>query len=185
MIGPYSYGVVPNHTHLSKKERAIWTAFMQEHPNFCDRIWYDVECGGHRQKLDGVRPELHKMAEYLGKYKIDVVGENKDSYIIFEVKGEATTKALGELWLYDDLLREEWTINKPVRCICVTDEEMPNIRLTLEKEGYELIVVQMPPMSSPSTETTQTQTQTELGSDDPSQDHKSRTELLEQPKLNQ
>lgn len=140
MFGPFKYGTLPVRTHLSAKERAVWAAFMQQYPAFCDKIWYDVECGGMRGGTDGLKPEWSDNAKYLGRYKIDVVGETDKSLFIFEVKGEATTKALGELWLYDDLLREEWHITKPIRCICITDEEMPNIRQSLEKEGYELIV---------------------------------------------
>lgn len=144
MIGPFPFAAAPNRCHLSVRERRIWDVFVQQNPGYFTKVWYDVEVGGMRGTTQGLKPEWEKNAQYLGRYKIDVVGEHPDFLAVVEVKGEATTKALGELWLYDDLLKEEWTISKPVRCICLTDEEMPNIRATLEKEGYELVVVTLP-----------------------------------------
>lgn len=157
MIGPFQFAAAPNRCHLSVRERRIWDAFVKQNPGFFTKVWYDVEVGGMRGTTQGLKPEWEKNAQYLGRYKIDVVGEHTDFLAVIEVKGEATTKALGELWLYDDLLKEEWTISKPVRCICLTDEEMPNIRTTLEKEGYELVVVTLPySQSVPSTNPTDT-----------------------------
>lgn len=141
MFGPYAYGTMPNRTHLSERERAIWAAFMRAYPEWCKTIWYDVECGGMRGGTEDLKPEWKDNAKYLGRYKIDVVGEDDESMYVFEVKGEATTKALGELWLYDDLLKEDWNIKKPIQCVCITDEEMPDIRRTMEREGYQLVVV--------------------------------------------
>lgn len=161
MFGPCTYGVIPARTHLSERERAIYSAFCKAYPNFFERTWFDVECGGMRGTTEGLKPEFADNAKYLGRYKIDVVGETKDFYAVVEVKGEATTKAMGELWLYDDLLREEWSLKKPVRCICLTDEEMPNVRTALEKEGYELIVVAPATTSSASKTPTQSEDQKE------------------------
>jgi hypothetical protein len=141
MIGPYQYGTIPNRTHLSERERSIWAAFMEQYPGFFEHVWYDVEVGGMRGGTDGLKPQWAQNAKYLGRYKIDVVGEHKDYIAVVEVKGEATTKALGEIWLYDDLFKQEWDTQKPVRNIIVSDEEMPNIRAACEKEGVELLVV--------------------------------------------
>lgn len=143
MIGPFPYGVLPNSTHLSKRENAIWSAFMRANPLPDAKCFYDVEVGGMRGSVDGLKPEWAKNAQYLGKYKIDVVLETPTWLCVIEVKGEATTKALGEIWLYDDLLQAEWKIEKPVLNWIVTDEEMPNIRAVCEKEGVELRVVSM------------------------------------------
>lgn len=155
MIGPFPYGVLPNSTHLSVRERDIWGAFMRANPLPDAKCFYDVEVGNIRGSTEGLKPEWEKNAQYLGKYKIDVVVETPLWVCVIEVKGEATTKALGEIWLYDELLREAWDIKKPVLNWIVTDEEMPNIRAVCEKEGVELRVVALSPASTTPIETTQ------------------------------
>lgn len=141
MRGPYKFPFIPLHCHLSDNERAIWARFVAKFPGHFDIVYFDWEVGEARPNLTKLADYVEQNRQYLGRYKIDVVGQNKEFYAVIELKKEATTKALGEIWLYDDLFRAQEKPDKPVKNYVITDVEMPNIRAVLEKEGCELFVV--------------------------------------------
>lgn len=141
MRGPYRYPFIPLHTHLSENERAIWKRFCEKFPDRFHTVYFDWEVGDPRPSLEKLSEFAEQHRQYLGRYKIDVVAESADFYVVIELKKEATTKALGEIWLYDDLFRAQEKPAKPVKNYVITDVEMPNIRDVLEKEGCELFVV--------------------------------------------
>lgn len=141
MRGPYKYELQSSYPHLSKAEAEIWNRFVVTYPDAFKQCWYDVEVGKCRPSDEKLDPEWEKNRQYLGKYKIDVVAENDEYICVIEVKKEATTKALGEIWLYDELFAKEWNVKKPVLNYIITDTEMPNIREVCEKEGVQVYVV--------------------------------------------
>lgn len=151
MRGPYPYELQSQYPHLSKAEAEIWSRFITAYPDAFKQCWYDVEVGQCRPSTEELKPEWEQNRAYLGKYKIDVVAENDEFWCVIEVKKEATTKAMGEVWLYDELFRAEWNPKKPVLNYIVTDTEMPNIRAICEKEGVQLYVVPSLPIGTEDT----------------------------------
>lgn len=141
MLGPYPYREIPPKTHLSVGELAIWERFVAKFPERFERVWFDVELGIPRN-YDDTRPEEYaRHHRYLGGYKIDVLGEKEGVKTIVEIKRQATTKALGEIWCYDDLYKRFVDSISVVKDLIVTDEEMPHIREICEKDGVGLEVV--------------------------------------------
>lgn len=141
MRGPYKYPYVPLHTHMSEGELALWKKFCMANPGKYKIVYFDWEVGGVRPSLEELADYAEKNRQYLGRYKIDVVVEAEDHFCVIEVKREATTKALGEIWLYDDLFRAQEQPKKPVRTMVLTDVEMPDIRRILEADDVELVVI--------------------------------------------
>ena len=141
MRGPYPYQLLPKYPHLSEAESLIWNRFVSKFPDAFSLCYYDVEVGQCRPCEDKLSPSVEADRQYLGKYKIDVIGETEAHYCIIEVKKEATTKAMGEIWLYEKLFKEAWKPSKPVLLYIVTDTEMPNIRTVCEAEGVQVYVV--------------------------------------------
>jgi len=141
MRGPYKYEKLNKYPHLSLHEAPIWEKFIDQFPDFCDKVYYDVEVGGVRGDTSKLNERTKKNAEYLGKYKIDVLCETADYFTIIELKKEATTKAIGEIALYYQLYNKDFKPEKPVLRAIITDEEMPNIREYCEVEGISLYVV--------------------------------------------
>ncbi len=141
MRGPYKYEILSKYPHVSASEADIWTRFIAKFPGFFDQVWYDVQIGGIRGDLSDLKDEWKSNAEYLGKYKIDVLGLKDGVYTIIELKKSATTKALGEVWAYDFLFKQEWKPENKVKNMIITDEEMPNIRQIAEAEEVDLVVV--------------------------------------------
>ncbi len=141
MQGPYKYEMLHKYPHLSMAESEIINRFIFKYPDAFDKAYYDVELGNIRGTTENLLPEWEKNALYLGKYKIDALFENDKFFCVVEVKKSATTKALGEIWLYDALFKKEWEPKKPVLNYIITDEEMPNIREVCEAEKVGLYVV--------------------------------------------
>ncbi len=141
MRGPYKYELLPKYPHFTDNEALIWDRFILSHPEYFDRVWYDVQVGEFRGNEANLAQKIQDNRAYLGAYKIDVVGEKKGIFTIVEVKKSATTKAMGEVWLYEDLYKKQYAPDKVVGGIIVTDEEMPNIREVAAKGGVALFVV--------------------------------------------
>lgn len=141
MRGPLPYERMNVYPHLSKREAPIWDTFIRRNPGMFTRVWYDVQVGERRADSTELAPEWERNAAYLGAYKIDVVADAGPYLLVIELKHQATTKALGEVWLYEHLLKKAWGTEKPILSAIVTDEEMPNIREVAEADGVQLFVV--------------------------------------------
>lgn len=141
MQGPFVYAHRHKYPHLSEAEATIWHRFITKYPDYFDQCWYDVELGLPRG-YDPERPaEYQKHHLYLGGYKIDVLGQKGDRLCIVEVKKQATTKALGEIWAYEFLYLKEHPEVKEVDLLILTDEEMPHMREICDPDEVKLIVV--------------------------------------------
>ncbi len=141
MLGPHSYNAVPPHTHLSEGELGIWNRCIEKHPELFDSVCFDVELGTPRN-YDPSRPEKYaRHHSYIGGYKIDVLAEKQGVKTIIEIKREATTKAIGEIDLYEFLYMEVAPDEPPPKLMILTDQEMPHLREWCVKWGVELLVV--------------------------------------------
>ncbi len=136
----FPYDIMPSYPHLSENEAKIWTSFVLNHPNRFDKVYYDVCVGDFRGKED-LKPEWDRNRRYLGKYKIDVVGVKGEETTIVELKKNATSKALGEIWLYWHLFKRDFKGEKEPKLLIITDTEMPNIREVANADNVEFIVV--------------------------------------------
>lgn len=141
MQGPFVYAERHKYPHLSQAEADIWQKFIQKYPDYFDICWYDVELGLPRGFDDERADPYQKHHKYLGGYKIDVLGQKGDRKCIVEVKKQATSKALGEVWLYWHVYLKDHPEAGEVDLMIVTDEEMPHVREVCEADGVKLFVV--------------------------------------------
>lgn len=141
MIGPVHYLQIPLRTHLSQGELEIWKRFTSLFPERFELVAYDYELGVPRNYDDTIPEKYAAHHRYLGGYKIDVIGYNKEAETIIEVKHQATSKALGEVWLYSEVYHKENPGKMMPRLMILTDEEMPHMREICEAEEVELVVV--------------------------------------------
>ena len=141
MIGPVPYTQIPFKTHLSERELAIWQRFVAKYPERFATVCYDFELGTPRG-FDPERPPNYQAHHaYLGGYKIDVLAEKDGVKTVIEVKKQATTKALGEIWMYEYLYTGTVEKEANTRLMILTDEEMPHMREVCEADEVELVVV--------------------------------------------
>lgn len=126
MRGPFQYKILLSYEHLSENESKIWTRFIEKYPDFFDEVWYDWQVGSFRGNEE-LNEATARNRAYLGKYKIDVVGRKGDTFYIVEIKKDATTKALGEVWAYEFLFKDENPDKQNLKTMIITNQSMPNI----------------------------------------------------------
>lgn len=141
MLRFFPFEVLSKYPHLSEDESIIWSAFIARYPDFVDKVAYDVCVGDFRSSEEELNEATAKNREYLGRYKIDALGIKDGQYYIFEVKKSATSKALGEVWMYWHCFERDFKPAAPPLCVIVTDEERPNMREICEADGVRLMVV--------------------------------------------
>lgn len=141
MRGPYKYELLPSYPHFLEGESLIWDRFILSHPAFFERVFYDVQVGDQRPNAETLSPGIVDNKQYLGSYKIDVVGENAGVFTLVEVKKAAGAKALGQCRLYEKLLEKQNPEWGQIKKMIVTDEELPNIREIGARDGINLFVV--------------------------------------------
>ena len=149
MHRPFPYGALPNYPHLTKYETIIWERFVEALPGRFQICYYDVTCGDCRGDEEGLKPEWKANRDYLGRYKVDVIGFKDGKHTLIELKRQATTKAIGELALYAHTLAEKFPAYAWTSPIIVTDEEMPNMKSYAEANGIKLTVLGPPLISLP------------------------------------
>ena len=141
MIGRFKFEILSKYPHLTETEGGIWTRFIQKYPKYFDSVDYDIPVGNFRGNIEDLKEEWQRNAGYLGKYKIDCVGYKGDVITIVEVKKEATTKALGEIWLYEFLYKKDKMPVERVDCLILTDYEMPNMSEICQSDNVKIIIV--------------------------------------------
>lgn len=141
MQGPFVYEKRYKYPHLTEGEGDIWQRFIEKYPDYFDTCWYDVELGTPRNFDTEMSEPYQSHHKYLGGYKIDVLGEKNGRKCIVEVKKQATTKALGEIWCYEFLYLKDHPEETEIDLLILTDEEMPHMREICEGDGVQLVVV--------------------------------------------
>lgn len=141
MIGRFKYELLPAYAHLSEAETEIWNRFVQKYPEFCERCNYDVVVGDLPAISENIKEEWQRNAEYLGRYKIDVVGYKGKKHFIIECKQRAGPGALGQLIAYMSMYQDEVGPDVDAEPVLITDIERPNIRALCEEHDIEYYVV--------------------------------------------
>jgi len=127
--------------HLTEADKAIWDAFIEEHPDFFDEVEYDVLVGEGREP-DPEDPEfIKRIVTYITKYKIDVVGYKDGTVSLVEIKPYAAASALGQLFVYRSLYERD--INPLIipRLIVVTDRLTDDMRYVYQYYGIDVYTV--------------------------------------------
>ena len=141
MHGRFKYEILPSYPHLSEAETIIWNRFIAIYPDFCDRCDYDVVVGDEPEINENLGPEWHRNADYLGRYKIDVVGYKSDKHYIFEIKQRAHPRAIGQAMAYMSMYQDEVGGAVDAEPVIVTDAERPNMAKLCEEHHIDYYIV--------------------------------------------
>ncbi len=141
MKGRFNFEILSKYPHMKPQDVSIWERFIKCYPeffNFCD---YDVCVGDIRGDTSDLEPEWQKDAEYLGKYKIDIVAYRENNIYIIEVKPKAAAKALGQIIMYDFLYTKDFYPEENTIAMIITDEIMPNMQELCDEHKVLLMKV--------------------------------------------
>ena len=104
-------------------------------------LYFNVGLGGQTDVPPGTSPEIAAMWLLNTQKRADVVIEQKDFWIIVELRFDATANALGRILTYISL----WNLNlidlKPVRGILVTNRKDSDIEFVAATMGIEVLII--------------------------------------------
>lgn len=135
------YEVLPAYPHFNAADAHIWTRFIASYPDLFDSVDYDVTCGEGPGVQDDLKPEYQRNADYLGSYKIDVVGRRKNVHYIIEVKPYAGPHALGQILSYAILYDAYDSSEEQVVPMIVTDRTRADMEKLCAHYGVKYFVV--------------------------------------------
>ena len=135
------YKKLLKYPHLKAEETEIWSRFIEKYPDAFESVEYDVLVGAGAEVEPEESEEMRKDIEYLTKKKIDVVGFKGDEISVIEIRKRAGLDIVGKLVSYVELYRDIAPVDKALRGILVTDQEMPDIKALCEKMGIRFFLV--------------------------------------------
>lgn len=139
--GRFGYEHLHKYPHLTPQDIKIWDRFIDKYPFFFTLVDYDVCVGGCRECPHELNEPTEKNRQYLGKYKIDVVGYKQDKIFICEVKPQASGKALGQAIMYDYLYTRDFNPQVPTQAAIITDDALPDMAELCAEHNIALFVV--------------------------------------------
>ena len=140
--GKFEYKKLTKYPHMKPEDVAIWEMFIEQNPDFFNKVDYDVHVGEGADFLPTGEDTPDGRENRLYQKKIDVVGYLDNTVFITEVKPHADFRGLGQLIGYAELYpRNHQTprqIKKMLICRSV-DKEMLGI---YNKNGIAVVTVE-------------------------------------------
>ena len=125
MLIPKPYGLLNKYPGMRLGDELIWDEFIKNHPDFFLSVWYNVPLGEPFSNEDEKVIAKANGALEVSQWRIDVLGETADAFVVIELRPHADARAIGNVIAYSKLLEKEWEPVKPVVGIILTDEISP------------------------------------------------------------
>lgn len=119
----------------------IWERFMLAYPDKYDTVDYDVGLIQDKTAENTAADLVIAGDEQLYKYKVDVVGYNKDGIDIIELKDKATPAAIGQVSSYWVLYDKEIKPTEPTRAVIICGETSPDMDMLAKEHDILLLLV--------------------------------------------
>lgn len=122
MLLPKPYGLLNKYPGMRLGDEVIWDEFVKNHPNFFLSVWYNVPLGEPYNNEEEKAEAKENGAYEVSQWRIDVLGETADAFVIIELRPHADARAIGNVIAYSKLLEKEWEPVKPVVGMILTDK---------------------------------------------------------------
>lgn len=126
MQGRFKYGKLSKYPHMKPEDVAIWERFLLDYPEYFDTVDYDVSVGVGRMPNELTGDNVEKGWKDLTSKKIDVVGYKNNTITLIEVKPNARANALGQIWMYDELFKDQFENVGEIKNLIITDDIDPD-----------------------------------------------------------
>jgi len=125
--------------HMKPLETKIFTAFLDKFKPrglFAFDVRLEVEVPKHPE----VSPEEHEIFKVLSAKRIDALWMARDRLYILEVKDRARPSAVGELQVYEAMLKEQFEVTLPLKKAIVCGWTLESEKRVIERLGIEVFV---------------------------------------------
>ena len=125
MLTPKPYGHLNKYPGMRMGDEVIWDEFVKNHPDFFLSVWYNVPLGEPFPDEDAAIEAAANGALEVSQWRIDVLGETADTFVVIELRPHADARAIGNVIAYSKLFEKEWEPVKPVVQMILTDQISP------------------------------------------------------------
>lgn len=125
MLVPQPYGLLNKYAGMRAGDEVIWDEFVKNHPDFFLSCWYNVPLGEPYKEETEIAAAHANGAWEVSQWRIDVLGETPDAFVVIELRPHADARAIGNAIAYSKLLEKEWELVKPVVPMILTDKMTP------------------------------------------------------------
>lgn len=138
---PFSVDFAGFPPHMSAIDFVLWQRFRRRGALPHLRMFFDVAVGPGLSAAGDVAENVRRSWERITKQRIDALGENVDSWTLYELRGAAGPGAIGSIIAYRTL----WNLDPPdgraLRVVLITDSFSDNLRPALVAQDIELVLV--------------------------------------------
>lgn len=124
-IIPKPYGLLNKYDGMRLGDELIWDEFVKNHPDFFKHVWYNVPLGNPYPDEEKEIEARANGAYEVSQWRIDVLGETADAFVIIELRPHADARAIGNVIAYSKLFEQEWEPVKPIVGVILTDQISP------------------------------------------------------------
>jgi len=140
MLIPQPYGLLNKYAGMRIHDETIWDEFVKNHPDFFLSVWYNVPLGDPFPNEDEKIIAKANGALEVSQWRIDVLGETPDAFVVIELRPHADARAIGNAIAYSKLLEKEWELVKPVVPMILTDKITPIMEVAANMCRVRLMV---------------------------------------------
>ncbi len=133
MLIPQPYGLLNKYAGMRAGDEVIWDQFVKNHPDFFLSVWYNVPLGDPYPDAEKAVEARANGAYEVSQWRIDVLGETADAFVVIEIRPHADARAIGNVIAYSKLLEKEWEVVKPVVGIIILTDKISPILETAAK----------------------------------------------------
>jgi hypothetical protein len=124
---------------MLSEDTEVWTRYLKDPISPISEVWYDIHVGGGI-KVDNNADEItHKIANGVGRKRIDVVARVGGGYWVIELKPYGSMQAVGQIISYVRLFTKEYEVNGEIWPVIICNDF--DTDLVDEFEEFGIIVV--------------------------------------------
>lgn len=129
---------------MSQKDKFAWNAFIAKFPDFCNECYYNFRVGEGVTINTEFEPNIMKMVKAVSQLRIDVITIHDDYLRIIELKPYGSCTALGQLAVYNQLMKRKYANLFHIIPTLVCFRCPEDIATVLDHYGFDLYTVDVP-----------------------------------------
>jgi hypothetical protein len=127
--------------HMLSADAQVWSRFLERFGHMLSVVWYDVHVGRPIEVGPEAGEAERRLADGVGKKRVDVVCRVHEGWWVVEVKPVVSTTALGQVLVYRDLVVREHSLLGEVWAVIVAGHLDPDLLSVCDDLGVGVFTV--------------------------------------------
>lgn len=130
-----------HYPHMARRDAPVWEQWLRIHALDHYRVAYDVAVGGRLLNIPEASEKELLDWKYLTALRIDALVDVGDSWMIVEVRPDATVSALGAALAYKLIAEREQITDLPLTAAIVCENIQPDVKWACNQLEIGVFVV--------------------------------------------